>query len=247
MHNMIQKIIDKKTKDLIEEKGFNPPAFVDSINEAFLEKGVGIIAEVKFASPTNPNLGSPKQLLSRVKEYEKAGADIISIITEKHFFKGSLEFIKRVKETVDLPILQKDFVIDEYQIYQAKFLGSNAVLLIVRLLDKKTLRRFIDLAFKIGIEPVIEVSTKKDLEIAFGTSARVLAVNARDLDTFDVSVERASNLLKQIPNSYIKLGFSGVKGREEVEKYLQAGARGVLVGTSLMKTKNIQQFLGGLL
>lgn len=209
-------------------------------------KTFAIIAEIKFASPTNPNLGSPEDLLDRAREYQKAGADAISIITEKHIFKGDIEFVRQVKKVVNIPILQKDFVINEQQIYEAKSVGADALLFIARLVSEEKLKAFVLLAQKLGIEPVVEVFDEKDLKKAVATATRIIAVNARDLKTFVVDVDKACKLMKKIPNGFIKLGFSGIKSKTEVKKYADAGVRGVLVGTSLMKAKNIKEFIGGL-
>lgn len=254
----LEKIVQLKKEDLVKEKknrnyssntfsvrskNLNSSRFVRTIAEAAKQKRIALIAEVKFASPTSPNLGPAEDLLKRVTEYEKAGADAISIITEKHFFKGSLDFVTQVKKIVKIPVLQKDFVIDEYQIYQAKEIGSDAILLIARLVDAEALKQFVDLALKIGVEPVVEINDDKDLMKAITTKTNIIAVNARDLDTFEVSVEKACNLLKRIPENYIKLGFSGIKSKEEVDKYIKSGANGVLVGTALMKTDNVYNFI----
>ncbi len=208
--------------------------------------GISIIAEIKFASPTNPRLGSAEDLLDRAIEYQKAGADAISVITEKHFFKGDIRFVSQIKKSVKFPVLQKDFIIDEQQIYEAKNVGADALLLIARLIDKKTLNRFVELCFAQGIEPVVEVHNEADLKKAVTTKTSFIAVNARDLDTFEIDVEKACRLLKKIPTTYIKLGFSGIQSKVEVKKYVEAGAKGVLVGTSLMKAKNINGFISSL-
>lgn len=268
---MLQQIIDKKREELIAEKKNKlyssneeqsdgsigkrlnnsrlrqgKVGFAQTIKDAAAQKGVAIIAEVKFASPTSPNLGSTESLLDRVREYEKAGADAISIITEKHFFKGDLDFITRVEKEAAIAVLQKDFVVDQYQIYQAKDIGADAILLIARLVEAETLKQFVELALEIGVEPVVEINDDKDLMKARATDTNIIAVNARDLDTFEVSVEKACMLLKQIPDSYIKLGFSGIKSKTEVDKYIESGANGVLVGTALMKANNISNFIEGL-
>lgn len=184
-----------------------------------------------------------RDLLERVKEYELAGADAISIITEKHFFKGDLSFVSKVKEAVSLPVLQKDFVIDEYQIYESKQAGADALLLIARLVDGDMLSRFVSLTKQLGIEPVVEINDEKDLEKAVISGTNIIAVNARDLDTFEMDVERACELMNKIPEKFVRLGFSAIQSRDEVGKYREAGARGVLVGTALMKTSNIAEFI----
>ncbi|MBU4016953.1 indole-3-glycerol phosphate synthase TrpC [Patescibacteria group bacterium] len=255
------------------------------------QNDIAVIAEVKFASPsmedidlsirphpdTLPRSGRgqalkgeenelsifdmSKDLVKRVKEYESAGAEAISIITEQHFFKGDPSFVTIVKNAVALPILQKDFVIDEYQIYEARLrpdfaevtsgrqgfggqaCGADALLLIARIVDKKTLRHFVDVCFEEGIEPVVEIFSEEDLEKAAATKTRFVAVNSRDLDTFEVDVEKACELMKKIPERFIRLGFSGIQSAVEVQNYKNAGAKGVLVGTALMRTKKIDDFI----
>jgi len=257
-------------KGLWNEK-YSGMRFFDSLSVA--QNDIAVIAEVKFASPSmgdidlsirpHPNplprsgrgqalkgegnelsiFDMSKDLVKRVKEYESAGAEAISIITEQHFFKGDPSFVTIVKNAVALPILQKDFVIDEYQIYEAKHIGSDALLLIARLVDGEMLRRFVFLTKQFGIEPVVEINDEKDLEKAVTTEARFVAVNSRDLDTFEVNVEKACRLMKKIPERFIRLGFSGIQSAVEVQNYKNAGAKGVLVGTALMRTKKIGDFI----
>ncbi len=263
-------------KDLCKEKHsgmrFTPRVLATSWwrSDSFLaQNDIVVIAEVKFASPSN-GIASPlrglamthsKDLLKRVKEYESGGADAISIITEQYFFKGNVDFIGQAKSVVKLPILQKDFVIDEYQIYEARLrpdfaevtsgrqgfggqaCGADALLLIARIVDKKTLRHFVDVCFEEGIEPVVEIFSEEDLEKAAATKTRFVAVNSRDLDTFEVDVEKACELMKKIPERFIRLGFSGIQSAVEVQNYKNAGAKGVLVGTALMRTKKIGDFI----
>ena len=154
MHNILLEIIEKKKQDLLEQRQqISVQALKENTENFFSEdlfkknivnaQGVALIAEIKFASPTNPHLGSSSDLLERVKQYEHAGADAISVITEKHFFKGDPAFVTQVKKIVTLPVLQKDFVIDACQIYQARAIGSDALLLIARLVDGETLKQFV--------------------------------------------------------------------------------------------------------
>lgn len=237
MHNKLKQIINKTKQDLIKKKK-NDKKFQKAFLNPHTDK-MPIIAEIKFASPSKGNLKDEKSILERTKEYEKAGVVAISIVTEKHFFKGSTKMIKELREITTLPILQKDFVIDQYQIYEAKGLGADAVLIIAKILKEKELTTFVDLAINLGIEPVVEVNSFKDLKKALKTSTKVIAVNARDLDTFKIDISAACKLLKQIPKQYIKLGFSGVQDHNQIKQYREAGVDGVLVGTLLMKAKDI--------
>lgn len=255
MHNILEDIIKKKREDIEKEKPFNftqdkhvrhDKTFLQAIENAFQMKGIAIIAEVKLASPTAGKLGTEKDVLSRVKAYEAAGADAISVVTEKHFFAGDVSFVTEIKKAVQIPVLQKDFVIDPYQIYEAKQVGADALLLIAKIVSPKELQHFVALCLVSGIEPVVEINDEQDLESALQTKTRIVAVNARNLETFAIDVTKACDLLTHIPKHYTRLGFSGVVSNKEITQYKNAGANGILVGTNLMKSANIQAFLGGL-
>lgn len=204
------------------------------------------IGEIKLASPTMSLIHSKIDIVKQGVEYENVGLDAISIITEKHFFKGEPLFIQKIKKKVKLPILQKDFIIDESQIYEAKQIQSDALLLIAKLVDEKTLKRFALLCLNLRIEPVVEINDYEDLAKAVATNTSIIAVNARNLETFKINIDKACNLLKKVPDRFIKLGFSGIQSSKEVKKYKSSGAKGVLIGTSLMKAKNISKFINSL-
>jgi len=205
-----------------------------------------VIAEIKFASLTEPRLGKRSDLISRAKQYEQAGADGISLIIEPRIFKGALSDVVKVKKHVSLPILVKDFVRDENKIYQIKRAGADRILLIAKIVSGQKLKRFVKLSKAIGLEPVVEINDEQDFKKAITTDTSIIAVNARNLKTLRVDVDKACRLLAKVPQKFIKLGFSGIHSRAEVIKYKHAGAKGVLVGTALMKTKDINQFIKGL-
>ncbi|HVZ58375.1 MAG TPA: indole-3-glycerol phosphate synthase TrpC [Patescibacteria group bacterium] len=246
MHAKIKEILQYKKAELRKQKQELPLATLKlhvrqskaDFLSAFDASRVGLIAEVKFASPTHPNLGTKTCLEDRIIAYEKGNAVAISVITEPHFFQGELEVIRQVKKLTQLPVLQKDFVIDEYQVYQAAYLGADALLFIARIVSQDDLVKLIDLALELGIEPVVEIFLERELTKALTTSTRVIAVNARDLDTFQIDKQRATQLLTTIPQNYLKLGFSGVETRDDVTSYHKAGAQGVLVGTVLMQASD---------
>lgn len=239
MNKKLIKIIEQTKKDVSARK---TKSHVAAILKA--QKGTAIIAEIKLASPTNPNLGTVNDVTPRAREYQRGGAAMISVVTEKHFFNGDPAYIRQIKRAgVTLPVLQKDFVIDAIQIVEAKKAGADAVLLIAKILRRKQLKQFVSLAKTLGVEPVVEVNDDDDLDNALAANPSIIAVNARDLETFDVDVDRACELLQKIPDEYIKLGFSGIASKKEVEKYEKAGVKGVLVGTSLMKAADREQFL----
>lgn len=257
MNNKIKEIVSKNAKDLVVKRQTVPldtlkkqvvtvleaRDFYQSLLDGYIYAGMGMITEIKLASPTEEKLGDATQIEKRAKLYEDAGADAISIVTEKYFFQGDSAFVQKVKNVVSLPVLQKDFIVDVYQIYEARMNRADALLLIVKLLDEEKLHEFIQRCFDLGMEPVVEINDEKDLEKALKTKTRVIAVNARDLDTFTVDVAKACELLKRIPDTFLKLGFSGIQSKEQVAHYKNAGAKGVLVGTSLMKSENIRNFI----
>jgi indole-3-glycerol phosphate synthase len=242
MHNILKKIIEQTKKDLYQRK---TKSTVAAMLKSY--KGVAIIAEIKLSSPTSSHLGSINDVTPRAREYERGGAAMISVVTEPHFFDGDAAFIRQIKRAgVTLPILQKDFVVDALQIVESKKAGADAILLIAKMLRRKQLKQFVSLAKTLGVEPIVEINDDEDLDSTIAANPSIIAVNARDLETFEVDVDRACHLLKRIPDEFIKLGFSGIQSREEVEKYQKAGATGVLVGTSLMKSADREAFLKGL-
>lgn len=256
MHNILLDIIKKKqeslsskttaSKEKIQQKAQSAKKAVGFKDKILGAPSIAIIAEIKLASPTHPELGTPDDIVQRAIEYESAGADAVSVVIEKDFFKGDIAFIPKLAENIKLPILEKDFVIDAHQIYEGKMVGASAILLIARLVDVQKLQAFVETAKKIGIEPIVEINSLEDLQKAQTTTTSIIAVNARDLTTFEVNVDTACKLLTRIPDRFIKLGFSGVNSSEEVKKYKSAGAKGVLVGTSLMKTNNVVEFIRSL-
>ncbi len=201
---------------------------------------IGLIAEIKLASPTEGNLGERAGVLKRARDYRDAGADAVSVITEKKIFNGNPDLVLMIKNSaINLPVLQKDFIVQESQIEESHKIGADALLLIARIVNKDKLKRFVCLCKEKNLEPVVEIFNQSDLANAIKSGTKIIAVNARDLDTFEINVDRACKLIKQVPDKFIKLGFSGIHGRAEVQKYKQAGAKAVLVGTELMKTDNI--------
>jgi len=243
MHNILLDIIRKKKKDI--QKTHKAHAFKNALLNPHYSN-TAFIGEIKLASPTMKLIHPTIDITKQAVEYEHVGLDAISVITEKHFFKGDPSFIQNIKQKVQLPVLQKDFIIDESQIYEAKQLTSDALLLIARLVSEQALIQFVSLCQRLGIEPIVEIHNDEDLYKAVATTTSIIAVNARNLETFVVHVDMACKLLKKIPDRFIKLGFSGVQSSKEVKKYQSSGVRGILIGTGLMKTKNIPKFMNSL-
>lgn len=231
----------------LKNKKFQANSNIKNPNSTFYKsvttpKGdVGIIAEIKLASPSAGRFVKKIDVAQRVKIYEEAGADAISIVTDKTYFGGNVDFVQQAKKVKALPILQKDFVIDTVQIEEARAIGSDALLLIARILEKNQLDQFVSICQKYGIEPVVEVYDAKDLEKVVSCRARIIAVNARDLDTFEVDIKRACDLARFIPDNKTLLGFSGIETAADVTMYKEAGASAVLVGGMLMRSEDVEQ------
>lgn len=255
MHRILEDIIYRTKKDLLKRKEKESlhdlkSSIIPQEERSFIQAikksktgSIAIIAEIKLASPSEDDLGNKNDIELRAEQYQQAGANAISIVTEKYFFNGDPIFVNKIKQITSLPILQKDFIVDPYQLYEAKRVGADAVLLIVRILSRTGLINLVNLAKEIGIEPVVEINNQDDLGLAIATHTKIIAINARDLDTFEINIDHACELIKQIPSQFITLGFSGVKGKEEAERYKNAGVDGILIGTSLMKTNNILEFI----
>ncbi len=251
MHKILQDIITS-TNVAIEKRRNKPIKKLASYGHLPFKQrilnpkigGIGLITEVKLASPTTGKLGQKEDIPNRLLDYQTAGADAISVITEKKTFGGSLDLVTAIKKSAsDLPILQKDFVIDDFQIEESYLLGADALLLIARIIDSNTLKKFVTVCRKKKLEPIVEICNLDDLTKAVNCKTEIIAVNARDLDTFEVNIDGACQLLKQVPAKFIKLGFPGIHSRVEVEKYKQAGVKAILVGTELMRTNNINKFI----
>ena len=201
--------------------------------------GTKIIAEVKRASPS---VGIIKKVnpAQQAKIYESAGAVAISVLTDREFFGGSLEDLRAVREAVNLPILRKDFIIDEIQILEAKAYGADTLLLIVRILDDRKLRKLIDLSLDLGMPPLVEVFSLEEAEKALEAGAEIVGINNRDLDTLKTDV----NLTKELAPKIKELGArfviaeSGIETREQIEELMNYGVDAFLIGTSLMKSED---------
>jgi len=242
--NFVDQIKKVKEQELADKK---------KIRRNFLQKvttpragDIGLIAEIKLTAPSSGKLGERSEVLSRIRRYEQGGADALSVVVDKSYFNGDMGLLLQISQSTTLPILCKDFVIDEYQIYEAKIFGADAVLLIAGLLNAEKLKEFVKLVISLGMEPVVEFSQKNELKKAMESGAKAIAANARSFTDLSVDVDRACRLLELVPDKFVKLGFSGIKSHEEVVKYKNAGAKAVLVGTRLMKEKNIELFIKNL-
>lgn len=213
--------------------GSTPNALRNAIADA---SRVSIIAEFKRASPSKGIINDQADPVETTIAYANGGAAAISVLTEEDFFKGSLEDLIRIRPAVNVPILRKDFVIDEYQIIEAAAAGADAILLIVAALDAGELRRLHAVADELGLDTIVEVHDLAELSVAAEIGASIIGVNNRNLKTFDVTLDTSRELIKHRPEGAIMIAESGITRADEIEQLRQLGYSAFLIGESLMRS-----------
>jgi len=211
------------------------------------DTNIRIIAEIKKASPSLGIIREDFNPAEIARIYEASGAAAISVLTDEEFFQGSLFYLTEVKKSVNLPILRKDFIIDTYQIYEARSAGADAVLLIAALLSKEEMQRYLDLAGELGMDCLVEVHSEIELKKVLQTNADIIGINNRDLATFTTDLETTLRLRPIIPAEKIVVSESGIKSRADVVKLIKEGVGAILVGETLMKSDDISAKLHELL
>ncbi len=200
-----------------------------------LQGQVQLIAEVKKASPSKGLIRPDFDPVAIAKTYEAAGASAISVLTDEKYFQGSLEYLKAIRAEVKLPLLRKDFVVDPYQIYEARAAGADAVLLIVAALSIDELSYFRALASELGMASLVEVHTREELDVALDIKAKIIGINNRNLQTFETALYTTFDLAAEIPSDCIIVSESGISTRKDVVHLAAAGVSAILVGESLMR------------
>lgn len=211
------------------------------------DTNICIIAEIKKASPSLGIIRENFNPIEIAHIYEANGAAAISVLTDERFFQGSLSYLTRVKETTGLPILRKDFIIDSYQIYEARSAGADAILLIAALLSQKEIQHFLELAKELSMDCLVEVHSETELKKVLQTSADIIGINNRDLATFKTDMEITFQLRSMISSEKIVVSESGIKSRDEIVKLFRNGVNAVLIGETLIKSGDISAKLQELL
>lgn len=215
-----------------------------ALRNALRTDGLNIIAEFKRRSPSKGIIRPDADLDQIVKSYEAGGAKAISVLTEEDYFSGSLDDLRTVKATVELPVLRKDFVFDEYQVYESAAAGADAILLIVAALDDGLLLGLRRLAEdELGLDALVEVHTREEMRKAADCGAKLIGVNNRDLRTFEVSLETSLSVAREAPPGALLISESGLRSREDLRRLHDAGFRGFLIGETLMRAEDPQQAL----
>ncbi|HEY8891807.1 MAG TPA: indole-3-glycerol phosphate synthase TrpC [Clostridium sp.] len=240
--NILDEIVENKVHQITVEKIDKPlenfinieTRVIRDFRQSLTGNGLSIIAEVKKASPSkgliDPNFDPIKTALN----YEKYGVDAISVLTEKKYFLGDDKNIRLVKEKTSKPILRKDFIIDKYQIYQSHFLGSDAILLITSVLKDK-LKSYFELATSLGLHCLVEVHNRVEIELALECGSKIIGINNRDLNNFNVDIHTTESLMKYIPKDKIIVSESGISSISDVKYLKSIEVNAVLIGESFMR------------
>ncbi|MCC8029706.1 MAG: indole-3-glycerol phosphate synthase TrpC [Lachnospiraceae bacterium] len=245
---ILDKIVEDKRIRLPQHKAKISPAEMRRLAEAYVgpspdflealrEPGISIIGEFKQASPSLGNIKSRIDLTDRIDDYN-ASVDCISCLTEEDHFLGSVDFLKQIREISPLPILRKDFMIDEYQFYEAKAIGANAILLITGILDDKQLRDFYQLTTELRMDALFEAHDEAQMDRALNCGARIVGVNNRDLRDFTIHLETTKVLSKMVPDDRVFVAESGIVEDKDVEFLAECRVDAFLIGRAFMESEN---------
>lgn len=215
--------------------------------EALKKDGVSFICEVKKASPSKGLIAPEFPYIEIAKTYEQAGASAISVLTEPFYFQGSNEYLTKIHKEVKLPLLRKDFTVDEYMIYEAKVIGASAVLLICSLLDDVTLKRYLDIATSLGLTVLVEAHDEDEVSQALKAGARVIGVNNRDLKTFTVDIHNSIRLRKLVSKDVLFVSESGIKTEEDIKELAMNDVNAALIGETMMRADNVKEVMSKLI
>ena len=239
-----ERLKDSKTRLSIKDLGTKignieeSRDFKTAIKRTHGEK-IKLVAEIKRASPSKGVIRKDFDHLSIAGIYEEKAVSAVSVLTEEDFFRGNLKFLSGVKRVLTKPVLRKDFIFDEYQIYESRANEADAILLIAAILDKNQAAEYLHLSKELGLYVIFEVHNFKELEIALLTDSDIIGINNRDLKTLQVNINTTFELKKEIPSHNVTISESGIKTREDVKRLENAGIDSILVGTALMEAEDI--------
>jgi indole-3-glycerol phosphate synthase len=239
--NKIKEIAASKRRLPIEEikklagKQPRPLCFSETLSGS----GLKLIAEVKGASPSKGLIRASFSPVEIATIYKENGASAISVLTDEKFFQGKIEYLSEVKHAVKIPILRKDFILEHYQVYESRAYSADAILLIVSILKLEKLEKFLNLSHSLGMDCLVEVHNKSELEVALSTGARIIGINNRDLTTMKTDVTTTERLRPLIPAGKVVISESGIKGRRDMERLEKLEINAALVGEVLMASDNI--------
>ena len=204
--------------------------------KALQQEDISFICEVKKASPSKGLIAPDFPYVEIAKEYEEAGAAAISVLTEPYYFQGKNEYLEEIVKNVTIPVLRKDFTVDEYMIYEAKTIGASCVLLICAILDLPTLKKYLDLAHSLGLSAIVEAHDEEEVKMALESGAKIIGVNNRDLRTFTVDINNSARYRKMVPEDIVFISESGIKTAADIQKLRENGTNAVLIGETFMRS-----------
>jgi indole-3-glycerol phosphate synthase len=250
MPTILDEIVAVKHSEVAQAKAATPEAVLrrqladapplrDFLAALSAGPPIRLIAEVKKASPSKGVIRAQFDPVAIARTYQQHGASCISVLTDESYFQGSLEYLRQVRAAVDLPVLRKDFIIDPYQVVEARAAGADAVLLIAECLDDDSLKQLHDMIVDLGMTPLVEFYEPANLARVLQLGARLVGVNNRDLRTFEVDLEHTLRLRRQIPADRIVVGESGIRTRQDVERLEAAGVQAMLVGGTLLARPDV--------
>jgi len=216
--------------------------FIDRLSST-TDRNIHIIAEVKRASPSKGNIRSDLDAALLAGAYERGGAAAVSVLTEPHWFKGSIADLQAARAAVSLPVLRKDFIFEPYQIYEAAVAGADAVLLIVALLGPAQLQEYLDICESAGLDALVEIHSPKDLEVVIESRARLIGINNRNLRTLETDIQIAINTAARLAPDQIPVAASGIRTRGDIEKNMDCGISHFLIGEHLVRADDPEGFL----
>ncbi len=222
----------------ILEKQLDQAPVLQDAYSALSKKGLSLIAEVKRSSPSKGALATISNPVELANSYQAGGAEIISILTEERRFKGSISDLVSVRSAVSIPVLRKDFIVTEFQVYESRIIGSDLLLLIVAGLSKSQLKDYFQLATGLGMQVLVEVHDLSEVELALEIDSKIIGVNCRNLKTLEIDKTAFDLILPRLPENVLKVAESGISTRDEVEKIESLGADAILVGETLVKSGN---------
>lgn len=237
-HERVEEAKKRITLEKIRQQALSLPKENFPFEKALEKPGISFICECKRASPSKGLIAPDFPYLQIAKEYETAGADCISVLTEPKWFLGSDEYLKEIAGAVTIPCLRKDFTVDSYMIYEAKVLGASAVLLICSILDEKQIGKYIGICDELGMSALVETHSEDEVRMALNAGARIIGVNNRNLKDFTVDTGNSQRLREMIPREVLFVSESGIGGVRDVQNLRKIGVDAVLVGEVLMRAED---------
>ena len=230
----------------IRRRAYELPKGSLSFEKALKKDGLSFICECKKASPSKGVIAEDFPYLEIAKQYEEAGADCVSVLSEPKWFLGSDEYVREIAQEIRIPVIRKDFTVDEYMLYEAKLLSASAVLLIVAILEPETLEKYLGICDELGLSALVETHNENEVRTALDAGARVIGVNNRDLRDFSVDTTLSVRMRDLIPRDLVFVSESGIKDAHDIEEVSRAGADAVLVGGVLMRAADKKKKLSEL-